>query len=116
MSQLRDTEFRLTSVIHEGRDLMRVMKQHREELQKIQLDTAPSMKALKAEIVATVALVIAKEKEIKAEITAAAQIVNHIEGHMQWKVAVRALWGADGVNACIDHMQTEKHKREELTA
>lgn len=105
MSQLLSTELRLTKVIHEGRDLLLKMKEHRVKLQELQVNTAPAHKALKAEIVKTIAEVLEKEKSLKAEIDQAVKIANNIETHYVWKNAVRAIWGDDGVELCIEKMQ-----------
>ena len=78
------------------------------ELQGLQVNTAPALKAVKAEIVKTIAEVLEKEKQLKAEIDQAVKIANNIETHYAWKNAVRAIWGDDGVKLCIEKMQVVK--------
>lgn len=72
------------------------------ELLKAMPNTA---KAEKREMMALMVKAAEKMKELKTEIGAANDVAWHIQAHFKWKNAIKAVFGDDGVQQCIDWMK-----------
>lgn len=111
MTQLAEQELRLTLAIEDAEDILSKIKAARVEMQKVQASLTKNMKDEKAECVQLLAELDKARKALSQELHESRSVANHIQGHAKWKDAVRALWGQDGVNACIEHMQSQAEEK-----
>ncbi len=111
-NQVVEKELRLVAVIQEARDLLGEVVRANDALAKTLKELPKSAKAEKVEAMRLMELLAAKAKELRGEIHEAQQLAAHIQSHYKWKGAIRALWGQEGVNACITWMDNERETRE----
>lgn len=112
MTQLAEQELRLTLAIEDAEDVLAKIKAARQELMKTQATLTKNMKEEKEECIALLAELDKAKKALATELHESRSVANHIQGHIKWKEAVRALWGQEGIEACFAHMQKREQQEE----
>ena len=103
MSQIKQTEMRLSGIIQDGKNLIDEFKATYKKFESLLPDLPPSMKAERVEIQNLLLELAAQSRELKQEIKLANGVIAHIEGHYAWKKAVFSCFGDEGLAKCYEY-------------
>lgn len=114
MATVREIDSRLQETLSQGHKLMAKLKRKQAELVLLRQTLPKSKDTERAELLELCDTITQYQIKLKAELHAAGEVANKIEGRLLWKDAVRSIWGDEGLRQCYAYMQTQEVERAKL--